>query len=103
MVPKKLAGKRSAGQSLPSLQPADWKTASSSRSNNPGPIRVGRGYAEYEIEKLIDRIVLNEDTFYRVRWRGYSHEYDWWYHINDLDNAKDLVDEYERNLKERMT
>ena len=31
-----------------------------------------------------------------LRWKGYGAEDDMWYRLEDLDKAKELVDEYER-------
>ncbi|KAJ9191635.1 hypothetical protein DTO164E3_8743 [Paecilomyces variotii] len=60
------------------------------------------GTEHYEIENLIDkrtrrrrrRVVTN----YLVRWKGWGPRYDAWYDINDLGDAKELVQEYENEV-----
>lgn len=56
----------------------------------------------YEIEKLLDKREVRRgrgvSTEYLVRWAGYGPEHDAWYNVKDLEDSKDLVDDYERAL-----
>ena len=58
-------------------------------------------WKSYEIERLIDKRLrkYGRKTIieYLVRWKGYGSEFDQWYGIDLLDNAAELVDDYERN------
>ncbi len=51
----------------------------------------------YVIERLISRRQFRRGkgqcTEYLVRWQGYGPEYDTWYNIKDLDDAKELITE----------
>ena len=57
-------------------------------------------YKSWEIQRLLNRRVTRRgrgySVQYLVRWKGYGPEYDTWYRVKDLDNAKDLVEEYDR-------
>ncbi|KAL8915051.1 MAG: hypothetical protein Q9171_000491 [Xanthocarpia ochracea] len=37
-------------------------------------------------------------TEYLVPWKGYGPEFDQWYNVKDLENARGLVDEYEQQM-----
>jgi hypothetical protein len=86
--------------SIAHLEPAAKDPFDRLRSNCPSATNVDggdpEGFASYEIEKLVNKKVENGVTSYRVRWLGYGPEYDWWYRLEDLDNAMDLVNNYER-------
>ena len=57
-------------------------------------------YKSYIIEKLIDKSVQiirrKPQIKYLVRWLGYGPEYNMWYPIESLQNAQELIEEYER-------
>jgi hypothetical protein len=65
----------------------------------PGPLRV-QGEEEWEIERILHKRILKrrrkEIIQYLVRWKGWPPEYDQWYDIAKLENAMDLVHEYEQ-------
>ena len=42
-------------------------------------------------------------TEYLIKWKGYGLEYDRWYNIKDLDDAAELVKEYESKLSRICT
>ena len=33
-----------------------------------------------------------------IRWKGYGPEFDQWYNVKDLENAMELVEEYEHGM-----
>ncbi|QKX55920.1 uncharacterized protein TRUGW13939_03019 [Talaromyces rugulosus] len=37
------------------------------------------------------------NTYYLVRWLGHGPEYDAWYHVDDLSDAKDLIEDFEKS------
>ena len=57
-------------------------------------------YRSYVIEKLIDKsvqiICRKPQIKYLVGWLGYGPEYDMWYPIENLQNAQELIEEYEQ-------
>jgi hypothetical protein len=69
--------------------------------DQPGAIEVD-GEQEWEIERLLNKRIIKKgrgvSTQYLVRWKGWGLEYDTWYRIQDLQNAAELVTEYEAQL-----
>ena len=53
----------------------------------------------YDVERLLNKRVIRKGrgyaTEYLVRWKGYGPAFDEWYNIKDLENADELVAEYE--------
>ncbi len=80
-----------------------------SRSDNSFFIEVEENIDEwvsYEIKKLIDDRVQQFDREslireYLVRWKEYESEYDEWYDENLLDNALELIQNYEVKRKSK--
>jgi hypothetical protein len=58
---------------------------------------------QYEIERLINKRVIRRDhdyfTEYLIRWLRYESKYDRWYNIKNLQNAKNLINDYEKKLE----
>ncbi len=55
----------------------------------------------YEIERLLDRRVTRRGrgkptTQYLVKWKGYNNSHNVWYEVEDLQDARELLDDYER-------
>ena len=58
------------------------------------------GEEEFEVEKILNkRMVRGKDKFL-VRWKGYMAEEDMWENRENLGNAKELVEEFEREYRE---
>lgn len=57
-------------------------------------------FESFEVERVINKRIINKgrgvSTQYLVRWKGYGPQYDQWISIKQLDDATDLVNEYER-------
>ena len=75
-------------------------------NSHPEPVvgAVDDETAEWEIEKIIDSRVAprrksrkkaTKEDQYRVRWKGYGEEHDSWEWKSDLDNALEVVTDYE--------
>ncbi len=54
------------------------------------------GEPEYEVEALLDRKIVRRVVSYLVKWKGYDHCENMWIKRSWLNNAMDLVREYER-------
>jgi len=51
---------------------------------------------KYEVEKILNRRDMREKQKYLVRWKGYIAEEDTWERLENLGNAIDLVEEFEK-------
>lgn len=58
----------------------------------------------YVIDRLLNKRIIPKGrgfaTEYLVKWKGYGPEHDRWYNVKDLDNAQDLVREYEEGMSQ---
>ena len=54
----------------------------------------------YEIERLIDKRITRNQPHYLVKWKGYGNEHNVWYPLRALDNADELVAEYDARQQE---
>ena len=64
----------------------------------PAVTDADRPPGSYELEKLLERRI-NARTGkpeYLVKWKDYGSHHNAWYKLEDLDFAKDLIDDYER-------
>jgi hypothetical protein len=50
---------------------------------------------EFVVDKIINKKVEEDGTYYLVRWEGYPKSYDLWLHQSKLNNSKDAIDDYE--------
>jgi hypothetical protein len=55
----------------------------------------------YNVEKILDKKKYKNVWKYKVKWEGYSIDECTWEPIENLDNCKNLVEEFEKNLKEK--
>ncbi len=58
------------------------------------PPAIVEGEEEYEIEKVIDSRWWHNHLQYLVRYLGYSQAHDEWLFADDLDNARELIQEF---------
>jgi len=57
------------------------------------------GEEEYEVEKVINKRKRYGKWEYLVRWKGYTAKEDSWEKKENLKNAKEAVEDYEREYK----
>ena len=50
----------------------------------------------YNIEKILDRRLVNDKYEYKIKWEGYPLEQSTWEPIKNLENAITLVEEYNK-------
>ena len=55
---------------------------------------------EYEVEKILDRRERRGKPKYLVRWKGYTAEENTWQGLENLKNAMNLVEEFEKEIRE---
>jgi len=52
------------------------------------------------VEKIINKRMVRGKERFLVRWKGYMAEEDTWEGRENLENAKELVEEFEREYRE---
>ncbi len=82
---------------------SDLAKDSYDRSRSTHSLSVIDTQNEYEIERLLNKKTVKRDheyfTKYLVRWKKYESEFDRWYNMKNLVNAKKLIADYEKELK----
>ena len=53
---------------------------------------------EWEIEKILNKRKLRGVDKYLVHWKGFTVEYDTWEKKEDLENAREMLEEFERRI-----
>ena len=66
----------------------------------PKPVII-KGEEEFKVEKIINKRMVRGREKFLVRWKGYMAEEDTWESRENLENAKELVEEFERMYKEK--
>jgi len=61
----------------------------------PPPIEVA-GEKEYEVEEILDRQERRGKTKYLVKWKGYTAEENTWEGLENLKNAMEKIEEFEK-------
>jgi len=61
------------------------------------PIEV-EGVKEWEVERILNKKKLRGADKYLVRWKGFTAEHDLWEKKEDLENTRELVNEFEGGL-----
>ena len=54
------------------------------------------------MEKILNKRTVREKEKFLVRWKGYTAEEDTWKNRENLENAKELVEEFEREHGEEV-
>jgi len=65
----------------------------------PKPVII-EGEEEFEVEKILNKRVVRGKKKFLVRWKGYMAEADTWESRKNLENVKELVEEFEREYRE---
>ena len=88
--------------SIAHLEPRKPDPFDRPKPTHEGPVFVEgdtQDQQSYEIERLLARrqrkVRGKMVTEYLVRWLGWGPEYDAWYPTSKLDNARDLIRDYE--------
>jgi len=67
----------------------------------PKPVII-EGEEEFEVEKIINKRTVRGKEKFLVRWKGYTAEENTWESRENLENAKELVEEFERIYGEEV-
>ena len=65
------------------------------RKTPPKPVII-EGEEEFEVEKILNKRTVRGKEKFLVRWKGYMAEEDIWENRENLKNAKELVEEFEK-------
>ena len=65
----------------------------------PKPVIIERE-EEFEVEKILNKKMVRGKDKFLVRWKEYTAEEDTWENRENLGNAKELVEEFEREYGE---
>ena len=57
---------------------------------------------EFKVEKIINKRTVRGKEKFLVRWKGYMVEKDTWENRENLENTKELVEEFERTYREEV-
>jgi len=60
------------------------------------------GEEEFEVEKILNKKMVREKEKFLVRWKGYMVEKDTWENKENLKNAKELVEKFEKEYREEV-
>jgi len=67
----------------------------------PKPVII-EGEEEFEVEKILNKRMIRGKEKFLVRWKGYTAEKDTWENRKNLENAKELVEEFKREYREEV-
>jgi len=65
------------------------------------PVKVA-GEKEYEVEEILDRQERKGKTKYLVKWKGYTAEENTWEGLENLKNAMEKIEEFEKGRFEEI-
>ena len=54
------------------------------------------------MKKILNKRIVREKKKFLVRWKGYMAEEDTWENRKNLENAKELVEEFDREYGEEV-
>ena len=54
--------------------------------------------AEYEVEKILDKRIHQRRIQYLVKWKGYDDSENTWESLDNLQNCKKTIKEYEKSI-----
>ena len=58
------------------------------------------GEEEFKVEKILNKRMIREKKKFLVRWKEYTMEKDIWENRENLENMKELVEEFEKEYRE---
>jgi len=71
------------------------------RKEQPAPVII-EGEEEWEVERILNKRRVREKDKYLVRWKGFTAESDTWEGRENLKNAKEAIEEFEREYQRDM-
>jgi len=71
------------------------------RKKQPAPVVI-KGEEEWEVERILNKRQIRGKDKYLVQWKGFTAESDTWEGKENLENAKEAIEEYEREYRRDM-
>ena len=68
----------------------------------PPKLVIIKGEEEFKVEKILNKRTIRGKEKFLVRWKGYTTQEDTWENRKNLENAKKLVEEFEREYREEV-
>jgi len=79
-----------------------YKPQVEGQKKTPPKLVIIEGEEEFEVEKIINKRTVRGKKKFLVRWKGYMVEEDTWENRENLENTKELVEEFERIYGEEV-
>jgi len=77
-----------------------YKSQVKGQKKIPPKPAIIEGEEEFEVEKILNKRMVRGKEKFLVRWKGYMAGEDTWKNRENLENAKELVEEFEREHRE---
>jgi len=71
------------------------------RKEQPAPVII-EGEEEWEVERILNKRKVRGKDKYLVRWKGFTAELDTWEERENLENAKEAIEEFEKEYRRDM-
>jgi len=71
------------------------------RKEQPAPVTI-EGKEEWEVERILNKRKVREKDKYLVCWKGFTAESDTWEGRENLENAKEAIEEFEKEYRRDM-
>jgi len=71
------------------------------RKEQPAPVII-KGEEEWEMEQILNKRKVRGKDKYLVRWKGFTAESDTWEGRENLENAKEAIEEFEKEYQRDM-
>jgi len=71
------------------------------KKEQPAPVII-EGEEEWEIEKILNKRRVKGKDKYLVRWKGFTMESDTWEGRENLENAKEAIEEFKKEYQRNM-
>ena len=79
-----------------------YKSQIKEQKKIPPKLVIIEGEEEFEVEKILNKRTVRGKEKFLVRWKGYMAEEDTWENRENLENAKKLVEEFQREYGEEV-
>ena len=71
------------------------------KKKQPAPVII-EGEEEQEVERILNKQQVREKDKYLVYWKGFTAEFNTWEGRENLENAKEAIEEFEKEYRQDM-